>query len=163
MGRKARSFGPPTGGLNITSMMDMMTIILVFLLKSLDAEGNLLTMADNLQLANSSSKKTIQEVLLTVVVDNNNIVVDAQPVASTDEVAKQDSLFIGEMVKALEAKREEEKKHMMAAGEDPGTPGAVVVQLDKNLYYDTMYKVMASCGYAGYGNVKFAVLQRNAE
>ena len=38
-----------------------------------------------------------------------------------------------------------------------------VVQLDKMTSYDVMYKTMASCGFSGYGNVRFAVLQRNAE
>jgi len=162
MARKPRG-GLPAAALNITSMMDMMTIILVFLLQSLNAEGNLLTQADNLQLSASSSKKIIGEVLLTVVVDNTSVLVDGASVMDVDDVAKSDSLFIGPMVSALEGKREEEKKAAMAKGEDDGAPGQVIVQLDKNLAYDIMYKVMATCGYAGYGNVKFAVLQRLAE
>ena len=50
--------------LQITSMMDMFTIILVFLLKSFSAEGSLLTNADNLVLPNSQSKKKPTEVNL---------------------------------------------------------------------------------------------------
>ena len=159
MPRKPRSFGAGSDDLNITSLMDAMTIILVFLLKNMDAEGNLLTQADNLQLPNSSSQKTVQEVMLSVVVDNNQILVDNTAVIETDLVAQQDSLFVQPMV---EAKREDEKKAAMATGGAEG-PGAVIVQLDKNISYDVMYKTMASCGFSGYGNVKFAVMQRNAE
>ena len=160
--RKPRSFGAGSDDLNITSLMDAMTIILVFLLKNMDAEGNLLTQADNLQLPNSSSQKTVQEVMLSVVVDNNQILVDNTAVIETDLVAQQDSLFVQPMVEALKAKREDEKKAAMATGGAEG-PGAVIVQLDKNISYDVMYKTMASCGFSGYGNVKFAVMQRNAE
>lgn len=162
MARKPRKMGDQGGGLNITSMMDMMTIVLVFLLKSLDAEGNLLTQADNLQLPNSSSQKTIQEVMLTVVVDNSHVLVDNTPVIETDLVARQDSLFVTPMVDLLVQKKEEEEKAAMASGGVTG-PFALVVQLDKNIDYDVMYKTMATCGYSGYTNVKFAVLQRNAE
>ncbi|MBO7499734.1 MAG: biopolymer transporter ExbD [Fibrobacterales bacterium] len=163
MPRKARKYGGGGDDLNITSLMDAMTIILVFLLKNLDAEGNLLTQADNLRLPSSSSQKTIQEVLLTVVVDNNHVLVDNTPVIETDLVVQQDSLFIAPMVEALQAKREEEKMAALASGGDADSKGSVIVQLDKMTSYDVMYKTMASCGFSGYGNVRFAVLQRNAE
>lgn len=69
------------------------------------------------------------------------------------------------MVKAmgdvLTEKREEEKKHALAKGESADEAGNVIVQLDKNLNYDVMYKVMATCGFAGYSNVAFAVQMRN--
>ena len=63
----------------------------------------------------------------------------------------------------LEKKREEEKKAALAQGNDPDTGGKVVVQLDKNMSFDVMYKVMATCGWAGYSNVSFAVVMKNAE
>lgn len=162
MARKPRKMGGDDDGLNITSMMDMMTIVLVFLLKSLDAEGNLLTQADNLQLPNSSSQKTVQEVMLTVIVDNTHILVDNTPVIETELVSRQDSLFVTPMIELLLKKKEEEEMAAMASGGTTG-PLSLIVQLDKNIDYDVMYKTMATCGYSGYTNVKFAVLQRNAE
>jgi len=41
--------------------------------------------------------------------------------------------------------------------------GKVVVQFDKNLPYDIVTKVMATCGYAGYSNIKFAVMRNNED
>ena len=64
---------PRSADLNITSMMDMFTIILVFLLKSFSADGSILTNADNLVLPNSESKKKPQEVNLQVAVTNDMI------------------------------------------------------------------------------------------
>jgi len=162
MAKKARSYGDDNANLNITSLMDVLTIVLVFLLKNFESEGNLLTMADNLKLPNSASKKTPKEVMLTVVVDNNEILVDATPVIKTEEVMKQDSLRVGPMSELLEKKREEEKASLMAKGEDASETGKVIVQIDKNIPYDVMYKVMATCGASGYGNIAFAVMQRAA-
>lgn len=151
------------GTMSLTSLMDAFTIILVFLIKNVDTEGNLMTSADNLRLPLSTSVKTPQEVALVVVVDSKQILVDGTPVAETELVAKQDSLMIGDMVTALEGKREEEKKAALAKGEDPESAGNVIVQLDKNLQYDVMYKVMATCGWSGFTNIAFAVIMKNAE
>ena len=50
-----RKIKPLKGELNITSMMDMFTIVLVFLLKNFATEGNLMTSADNLILPKSAN------------------------------------------------------------------------------------------------------------
>jgi biopolymer transport protein ExbD len=163
MARKNRKYGANGEGLSLTSMMDMFTIVLVFLIKQVDSEGNLLTQAENLKLPISTSLKTSKEIALTVVVDSKQILVDNEAVAETPAVAKQDSLMIASMIPALEKKREEEKKSALAKGDEPDQAGNVIVQLDKNTSYDVMYKVMASCGWAGYTNIAFAVIMKNAE
>lgn len=160
MAKKARSYGGGSDSLNITSLMDVLTIVLVFLLKNFESEGNLLTMADNLKLPNSASKITPKEVMLTVVVDNEQILVDNTPVVKTAEVSAQDSLKVAPMATLLETKRKEEKEAAMRRGEDASETGKVIVQIDKNIPYDIMYKVMATCGASGYGNIAFAVMQR---
>jgi biopolymer transport protein ExbD len=38
--------------------------------------------------------------------------------------------------------------------------GEVVLQIDKNMEYDVVYKVMATCGEEGFNAVKFAVMSR---
>ena len=73
--RKSRTYGEKEASLNITSMMDAFTIVLVFLLKSFAAEGNLLTQADNLKLPYSVSQKQPTEVSLIVIVDADQIIV----------------------------------------------------------------------------------------
>jgi len=160
MPKKARSYGDDNANLNITSLMDVLTIVLVFLLKNFESEGNLLTMADNLKLPNSASKVTPKEVMLTVVVDNEQILVDNTPVSKTADVLAQDSLRVGPMSDLLQEKRKEEKEAAMRRGEDADETGKVIVQIDKNIPYDVMYKVMATCGASGYGNIAFAVMQR---
>ena len=161
--RQPRRYGSGSAKLNITSMMDVLTIVLVFLLKNFESEGNLLTQADNLKLPYSVSKKTVKEIAITVVVDNEQVLVDNTPVFATDSVRAQDSLLVAPMMDMLKEKREEEKKVAMASGDDEATTGTVIVQLDKNIPYDVMYKVMATCGFSGYGNIAFAVVQKNAE
>ena len=56
MARKTRKYSEDVP-FSLTSMMDMMTIILVFMIKNMDAEGQLLTQAENLILPTFSLKK----------------------------------------------------------------------------------------------------------
>ena len=156
MPRRPRSFGG-VDSIPLTSMMDVMTIMLVFLIKQVDTEGQLLTAADNLVLPNSTSTKVPKEVALGLVVDQNWVLVDGQQVVKTDLVAAQDSLLVEALDVVLKEKREVEKAASLARGESDEGGGNVIVQLDKNTHYDVMYKIMATCGFSGFTNVAFAV------
>jgi biopolymer transport protein ExbD len=146
----------------ITSLIDVFVIVLVFLLRSVSSEGNLMTSADNLVLPMSARSKSPTEVSLTIIGDPDNINVDDHAVAKTADVRKQDSLLVPGILQLLEKKRAEEKKAEMLGVIKEAT-GKVVVQLDKNTPYDIVTKLMATCGYAGYNNIKFAVSKKGEE
>lgn len=149
-------------GLIITSLIDVFVIVLVFLMRSVSSEGNLMTSAENLVLPMSSRSKSPTEVSLTIIGDQDNINVDDHAVAKTADVRKQDSLLVPQILAMLEKKREEEKKAEML-GIIKDATGKVVVQFDKNMPYDIVTKIMATCGYAGYTNIKFAVTKRGED
>jgi len=162
MARKSREYGEKVG-FSLTSMMDIMTIILVFMIKQVDAEGQLITAAENLVLPASTSMKVPKEVSLGVVVDHNWVLVDGQQIVETKIVSEQDSLLVEALDATLKEKREIEKAAKLAKGESDEGGGNIIVQLDKNTEYDIMYKVMATCGASGFTNVAFAVIMKNAE
>jgi biopolymer transport protein ExbD len=149
-------------GLIITSLIDVFVIVLVFLMRSVDSEGNLMTSADNLVLPMSQRSKTPTEVSLTIIGDQKHITVDDVVLVDTDNVRKQDSLLVKPVLDVLIKKREEERKAEVLGLIKEAT-GKVVVQFDKNIPYDIVTKVMATCGYAGYNNIKFAVTKPNEE
>ena len=76
MGKKAK-FRPeePEAELNITSLMDIMTIILVFLLKSYSTEEITVTPSEDLSLPNSSARLK-PELAVNAVVTKASITVD---------------------------------------------------------------------------------------
>lgn len=160
MARKVKKQEPAE--LIITSLIDVFVIVLVFLIRSIDAEGNLLTSAENLILPMSAKAKSPTEVSLTIVGDEKHIVVDDKVLADAKMVKDQDSLIIKPVLDVLIKKREEERKAEVL-GIIKESTGKVVVQFDKNTPYDIVTKVMATAGYAGYNNIKFAVTRRNEE
>lgn len=146
----------------IISLIDVFIIVLTFLMRTFDAEGSLLTSADNLVLPMSIRAKSPTEISMVVIGDIDNINVDGAQVITTAKVRAQDSLIVQPVLELLMKKREEEKKAEMLGIIKEAT-GKVVVQLDKNIPYDIVTKIMATCGYAGYNNIKFAVSRRNDE
>jgi len=146
----------------ITSLIDVFVIVLTFLMRTISAEGNLMTSADNLVLPMSARAKSPTEVSLTIIGDQKHITVDDKQLMDTEVVRKQDSLLIRPILDVLIKKRDEEKKAELLGIIKEAT-GKVVVQFDKNTPYDIVTKVMATCGYAGYSNIKFAVTKRNEE
>jgi biopolymer transport protein ExbD len=150
--------------LNITSMMDMFTIILVFLLKSYSADGSILTNADNLVLPNSASKKKPAEVNLQLAVTQDMILLDNQAVVPTADAKNippdENDPVVTKLEERLKAclKQEEE---MVLTGALNAVQGKIVVQVDKNINFDVLFKIMNTCGKAGYNNMNFAVMERD--
>jgi biopolymer transport protein ExbD len=140
----------------IVSLIDVFVIVLVFLMRSISAEGNLMTSADNLVLPMSARSKSPTEVSLTIITDQKHVTVDDKQLMETTSVRAQDSLLVKPVYDILIQKREEEKKAEVL-GIIKESTGKVVVQFDKNTPYDIVTKIMATCGYSGYSNIKFAV------
>jgi len=150
--------------LNITSMMDFLTIILLFLIMNYSADGSMLTNADDLVLPNSESKKKPSDVNLQIAVTNDMVLVDNQAIVPTDDVRN----IPQEEADPIIQKLEEKLKATMAAEEEMvkigalnAVQGKVIVQLDKNIDFDVLFKIMNTCGKTGYNNMNFAVMERD--
>lgn len=150
-------------GMNITPMMDMFTIMVVFLLKQFSAEGNILTNAEDLVLPNSISDKKPKEVNLQIEVTNDMVLVEHDPVVPTKEVRNISEEKVKQVIPKLKEsllKYYAEEKKLVKMGAKNKVEGNVIVQIDKNMEFDVMYKVMRTCGEVGYNNMRFAVMQR---
>jgi len=149
-------------GLIITSLMDIMSVLLIFLFKLYSAEGQILTNSDNLVLPLSISRESPTEVRLQMALTNDWLMVDNVPVAKTDYVRKLDGISIPSVKEKLEFAMEQEKQ-MVKIGALMKVKGEVVIQADKNIEYDIIYKAMATCGEVGYNSIKFAVMSATGE
>ena len=89
--------------LNMTSMIDMFTLMVVFLLKNYSAQGQLVTPAKGLLLPSSSVEKSAGEALSvkisqkTIMVENT-VVIDA---AAYQQLLKQKDFMIEPLYKVL--------------------------------------------------------------
>jgi biopolymer transport protein ExbD len=162
-------------GLNITSMMDMMTIILVFLLKSYSTSDVSVAPSEDLELPVSTVKKQI-EMAVNLIVSKKNIVVDGVPVLSLEKVPDEDNpgqskLQVpedqrnGQLIEALLdelSKKADIAKNIgqQSGSEDHAFKGRLLIQCDKKLPFEVLRQVMYTAGQAQFSEFKFVVYKQ---
>lgn len=147
--------------LNITSMMDMFTIILVFLIKNFSTEGAIVTPANNLTLPRSTVEKLAKE-SLSVKISRNTIMVENVLVLDTEgyqRLLTQKDFLIEPLYDVLKKYSEEGKKMSSISGND--FSGQITIQGDVEIPYSILTRVMYTCGQAGYPNMNLFVYRLN--
>lgn len=144
--------------LNLTSMIDMFTILVVFLLKSYSAEGQLITISDSLELPQSVST-TMVELNLDVVITTEAILIDGDPVYEIEAEPLTDGSPIPELVDRLSDHLEYSHANRGNTTEEM----EINIQADVATSALLLQKVMASCGAAGYGTQNLAVIKAEGD
>lgn len=161
------------GGLTITSMMDIMTIILIFLLKSYSTEDISVAPNDDLQIPVSSALKP-PKLAVNVVVSRKEILVDSVPVLRLERAADPETgeetivvpdsekkgQLISQLFDRLLEKAETAKDLGQRAGqEDLEFKGQILLQCDKGLPFSVVREVMYTAGQAQFGEFRFVVIK----
>jgi len=144
---------------NLASMMDMMTIILLFLLKSLSSSGALLHEAPGITLPSAEKIKEAQQHIAFIINDQgifediegnigNQLVTQAE--MESDDV----QLFTG-LTDYLDKKQEQDvllKREIHRI---------VTLQGDRAIKYKFIFKFIQSCGYSGFETIQFIVEKKS--
>ena len=141
--------------LKLTSMIDMFTILLVFLLKSYSAEGQIMSVAPDLRLPESTAQKP-PETASIIAITNDAILLDGNQVTTVGQILRNDNLLIPELLNQLKKLRQLSEK----VGEirsEIGFTGKISIQADRELPYLVIKKIMFTCGQIGYNDMLLAV------
>lgn len=163
---------PEINFLNITAMMDMMTIILVFLLKSLSASTASLPQSQDLQLPKSvlTTEPDSEPEGLPVIVSKSQIIVGESVVCPVPPDAAQygteakykrgsrNDYFIVPLGSALQAWRDADKQIRMRTGKDPSRSEAILIA-DSSTPYRLLTEVMYTLGQTEFSQFHLMVLQ----
>lgn len=145
--------------LTLTSMMDMFTIILVFLLKTYSTDGHLVSPSEFLTLPQSTVEQHA-EVAMDLVVSKQIVMVNNEPVALVADIAKGDPAVVeGGIIKPLRDRLRYYSREAKKLETDYGIrfSGKVTIQGDKDLAYSELVKVMRTCGVSDYPNMRLLV------
>jgi len=158
--------------LNITAMMDMMTIILVFLLMSLSKSTASLPQSQDLQLPKSvlTTEPDSEPEGLPVILSKSQIIVGESVVCPVPADAAQygieakykrgsrNDYFIVPLGSALQAWRDADKRIRMATGRDPTNSEAILIA-DVSTPYRLLTEVMYTLGQTEFAKFHMMVLQ----
>jgi biopolymer transport protein ExbD len=164
--RKAREAAGEIKELNITAMMDMMTILLVFLLKSYSASSLSINLSEELKLPASTSQVQPQDNISVTISLGEVAVNDRKAVGAENgvipagykEEGKADGFYIGAIYDALKKEVDKQKYIAQYNTRAPFT-GRVNIIADKRVPYRTLMEVLYTAGQAELGEYKFMVLK----
>ncbi|MBW1875530.1 MAG: biopolymer transporter ExbD [Deltaproteobacteria bacterium] len=136
--------------------IDFLIVLVIFLLMSFSASGELVAQQPTITMPDADNTQQI-EISPIIAVDERVITLDGSRVADTQTQGQSAQVDrIEPLIQGLEA---EKRKWEMIHPSEPFA-GQVIVQADRNIDFRVVKKIMFSAASAGYGNVSFAVNQR---
>ncbi len=151
--------------LNIVAMMDLMTIILVFLIKSFSASSITVTASEDVRPPLSTARATPKDTVAITVTPKVIMVGDKRRVELKNGAAQPDDLS-GKLLLPLDAalKKEVEKLKYIAE-RNPGAPfeGEVSIIGDKRVNYELLSSVLYTAGQNELDKFRFIILQKNPD
>lgn len=147
-----------TFSLKLTSLIDMFTILLVFLLKSFSAEGEIMTVTKDLQLPISTSQKP-PEVASIIAATNDWILLDGERATTTRTALNKTRSMVIDSLKAALKTKKDVASHVGQFDANMGFSGKICIQADKEIPYQLIKKIMITCGQTGYNDMLLAVMQ----
>ncbi len=150
--------------IDITSLLDILTILLVFLLQSYNSSGVVINVPKGIELPKSSSE-SLNNFGVNVQVSKTQIWVDDKEILNSenqentnvfDEGGRRIIPLFNELVKIKEVIKQSEK----LSPEAKKFSGIANLIVDKSLKYNYLKRVMYTCASAGFKEFKFVVLTK---
>lgn len=167
---------PEIDFLNITAMLDLMTIILVFLLKSLSASSASIPQSKDLTLPSSIITTEAAQEGVVILISKSQILVgdDPNPIVvlpSPEQLAQSgvdskykrsgpNDMYIVPLANALSHARETDKAIRQAKGQDATSSEAVIVA-DATTPYRLLIEVLYTAGQSEFG--KYHLMVRSGQ
>lgn len=137
--------------LNLVSLMDIFTILVFFLLIN-SGDNEVLKMSKHIKLPDSVAEAR-PETTITVMVTEDDIIVDGRAVATMDDVIKSDGIIPG-LAKELDylaSKRTQLTKEEQTSGR------AITILGDHTIPYEILKRVMITCAKSNFRDLSMAV------
>jgi biopolymer transport protein ExbD len=162
--------------LTITSLMDTMTIILVFLLLNFRADAVEVPHSDDLKIPLSTADE-LPGLAVSVVVSRRNIEVDGEFVVDLERTlhpatgaetfaipdVERDGQTISRLLDVLERKADAARRLGRAtAADEVDLGGEILLQVDRRMPFSVVRDVLYTAGKADFGRFRFVVISTTA-
>lgn len=149
---KRRALEPEINYLNITAMLDMMTIILVFLLKSMSASSASIPQSGDLAMPKTVLTTEASQEGVPIVVSKSKIMVEDEPIVDVPADASHgvegkykrggpNDLYITKLGQTLKSWRDTDRQVRLAQGKDANASEAIIIA-DANTPFRLLLEVM---------------------
>lgn len=177
-GRAASGKRSAVVALNMTAMVDMFTVMCVFLLQNYATTNQVLPMPDKVNLPKAHEVKDLKPANV-VIIGEDGIMINNFRVADFRKVKEQEDWLIQPLMEQLKKAVEDGEKKQKSLGSQlkkavssakPGDKPAVdevpdymkiTIQSDKDVDFLTVKKVMYTVTQAGMREINFAVMKKD--
>jgi len=149
--------------LQLTAMVDMFTILIVFLLKSFSTSSVQITPQAGLSLPTSTNSGAPVEAVKLVVssegvfVENDKVAVIKDGKLIVSDLDPNDQSFVRPLFERLDQEAKKSRE-IASINSEHKFDGKIVMQADKNLAFEVLQKVMYTSSMAGYADLNFATI-----
>ena len=140
--------------LNLVAYIDMMTVMVIFLLMTFSASGEIMFVSKNIVLPGAQNWKDLERAPV-IGVGADVVTLDGKPVADAAELQKADT--VDWKITDLHDSLVTFKNNFKLIHPNEEFKGICIVQSDRKVPFKVIKKVMYSAAIAGYMNVNFAV------
>lgn len=147
------------GGLTLTSMMDILTTLLFFVLKSYVSGGEVTVPPPGVTLPRSTVNADMHTSVV-VAIDHEGIMMDGERVATVREALGTDELMIVPLAKKLEEARTQMDEIAQRKGEKREVTRLATIQGDAGIEFRVLQKVMYTLDRNGFPDIALAVLKK---
>src|SRR3954470_20183099 len=141
--------------LNLVAYIDMMTMLVIFLLMSFSATGEILFVQKNITLPEAMNWTSLERAPV-IAVTKEVVTLDGKQVATAEELAK-DSATGDANIPELHDTLVVLKNNYKLLHPNQDFDGIAIIQSDKGVEFRALKKVIYSASSAGYSNINFAV------
>jgi len=151
--------------LNLTAMVDMFTILVIFLIQMFNTSGEV-TLSDKIQVPKSLSGALLEEPGTVIMLDDDgSMLLDSEAIPASEMGTELDIVIPG-MSRLLKERREFDLEIKKRRGEpaDPTQPydGVIIIQADIKTDFRQVRRVLASANDAGWAKIKFVTIPMKA-
>lgn len=141
--------------LPLVSLIDMFTILVIFLLMNFSTDGESFFIPKGVKLPLATNGKPLQSSPL-LSLNSTSIILETQKIPGSDPISLSADINgdMAQVVAALNGMKEKSKQSLK-----PGEnfKGQINIQADENLKLELVKKVMKICVQNGWGSINFAV------
>ena len=144
--------------MNLTSLMDVFTILVFFLLVN-SSNVETLPNVKNLQLPESIAEEKAKETVV-ILIGEEDLVVQGRAIAKIKDLLAYKGNDIPELREALLSQND---RVLRRSAQEEIVGREVTIMGDKDIPYRPLKQVMATCMASDYGQISLAVLQRSSD
>jgi biopolymer transport protein ExbD len=135
----------------MTSLIDILTLLLVFLIQSFSAEGNLVTPSTDLTLPLSSSKKPPRPSLM-LELTHGGVVADGKQLAANESFTHAPDFLVKNVYAWLIGQKAK-------IGSASQAQRQIILQCDRDLEFNVVKRIMFTCSKAGFTDFSVLVIE----